>query len=386
MEFKKRIMAGIYIHIPFCKQKCYYCDFFNTVSLAKAPQMLNTILRELVVQRDFLKVDHLDTIYIGGGTPSVYSPQQLQSIIECIATLWDISTVREITVELNPDDLSQEYLEALSKTSVNRLSIGIQSFVDDHLKFMNRRHTAAAAIDAVQRAQVLGFNNITIDLIYGIPSMSISQWESNIEQALALGVQHISAYHLTIEPQTVFGKLLSSGNLTQIDDEQSEQQYLMLHTLMSKASMEHYEISNFAAPGFRAQHNSSYWRGEPYLGVGPSAHSFNGTCRRWSVSSIDSYLEKADSGEIYSSEELTLRDCYNEYIMTSLRCADGADTSVIETRFAAPVAQYFAQGAQQFIDKGVMIKTGCNYRIDPKEFLIADSIISELFASEREME
>lgn len=376
-------MAGIYIHIPFCKQKCYYCDFFSTVAYSKAPQMLNTILRELEVQRDFLETDHLDTIYIGGGTPSVYSPQQLQSIIEHIGSLWDISTVREITVELNPDDLSQEYLSALRKTSVNRLSIGIQSFVDDHLKFMNRRHTAAAAIDAVRRAQALGFNNITIDLIYGIPSMSIGEWKSNIETALALGVQHISAYHLTIEPQTVFGKRLSSGTLAQIDDKQSEQQYLLLHTLMSEASMEHYEISNFAAPGSRAVHNSSYWRGEPYLGVGPSAHSFNGRCRRWSISSIDGYIEKADSGEIYSSEELTLRDCYNEYIMTSLRCADGVDSAVIEARFAPPLAQYFTQGVKQFVEKGVIIKTGRNYRIDPKEFLIADSIISELFAPER---
>lgn len=373
-------MAGLYIHIPFCKQRCYYCDFFSTVSLAKSEPLLAALCDEMSLQCDFLTGGALDTIYIGGGTPSVYAPHQLQSLIDCAARLWDTSSVSEITAELNPDDLSPQFIEQLAQTDINRLSIGVQSFVDDHLSFMNRRHTGSAAADAVRRTQQAGFDNITIDLIYGILGMSLDQWRSNIERALELEVQHISAYHLTIEPRTVFGIRASKGELSAVDEETSQQQYIMLHEMLTAAGMEHYEISNFAKPGFRAVHNSSYWSGEPYLGVGPSAHSFDGRYRRWSESSVERYLSGYASGDIYSGEELTLRDLYNEYVMTGLRCSCGVDSKVIEQRFGAQYRNNFEQAVQKFILSGKILQAETSFNIPSTELLVADSVICELFA------
>lgn len=275
-------MAGLYIHIPFCKQLCHYCDFFSCISLAKTGPVLEALLREMELRRRFLPGDSLSTLYVGGGTPSVYAPQELGRLTARARELWNCTGLEESTVEVNPDDLSPACLDGLLRAGFDRLSIGIQSFVDRDLRLMNRRHTAEGAEKAVREAQRAGFGNISIDLIYGIPGMSDREWRDNLERALSLEVQHISAYHLTVEPRTVFGRRAAQGKFTPVDEETSQRQYLTLHRTLTAAGYEHYEISNFARPGRRSRHNSAYWTGEPYLGIGPSAHSYDGRRRSWS--------------------------------------------------------------------------------------------------------
>ena len=372
-------MAGLYIHIPFCKQLCHYCDFYSCISLAKTGPMLEALLREMGLQRDFLPTGTLTTLYIGGGTPSVYSPRELGRLKHRALELWDCTDLRETTVEVNPDDLSPGYLEQLRAEGFNRLSIGIQSFIDRDLQLMNRRHTANSAGQAVREAQQAGFDNISIDLIYGIPGMSDREWEENLARALALDVQHISAYHLTIEPRTVFGKRAAQGKFSSVDEETSQRQYLTLHRMLTAAGYDHYEISNFARPGYRSRHNSAYWTGEPYLGIGPSAHSFDGRHRRWSVSSVVRYLENVDQGNIYEQETLSPEEAYDELVMVSLRTAEGIDTEELERRFGARKLRYFEQSARRFVEAGILEHIGRRYRLKPEEFLVSDSVICELF-------
>lgn len=372
-------MAGIYIHIPFCKRKCHYCDFYSCTALERRGELLAALKRELTAQRDYLGDEPLHTIYFGGGTPSVYAPADIQSLIDHIGSLWDCSQVGEVTMEANPDDLTAEYLGALAATDVNRLSIGIQSFADRDLRLMNRRHTAASAIEAVRNAQQAGFDNITIDLIYGIPGMSDEEWQANIRQALALGVQHISAYHLTIEEGTEFGRRKARGELSPIGEESSERQYATLHTMLTEAGFEHYEISNFALPDRRAAHNSSYWTGSKYLGIGPSAHSYDGVSRRWVAASLDDYIA---GGELYETESLTPRDRYNEHIMTSLRRAEGVDLAILRAEFGERAADEFASAAEKFVCNGSLKLAEGRYFIPAEYFLVSDAIISELFLTD----
>lgn len=370
-------MAGIYIHIPFCRRKCAYCDFFSVTDTGSRDAVLREIIRELRSERGFIGDLPVGTVYIGGGTPSVYEPSELQTLIDTVKEMWDCGGLGEITVEANPDDLTPEYLTELAKTDVNRLSIGIQSFSDRDLRLMNRRHTAAAAVDAVREAQQAGFANITIDLIYGIPGMSSAEWRQNIETAVSLGVQHISAYHLTIEQGTPFGRLAAERRLTPVDEAASEEQYLTLHKMLTGAGFEHYEISNFALPGYRARHNSSYWSGEPYLGAGPSAHSFNGTVRRSSACSTAPYLDNV-STPVYVSETLTAADRYNEFVMTSLRCAEGIDTGVMRQKFGEQAVADFIAGADRHIGSLLRVE-GERYYIPAEKYLLSDIVISDLF-------
>ena len=370
-------MAGIYIHIPFCKRKCGYCDFYSCTRLELRGEVLAEILRELEAELGFIGDVPLRTIYFGGGTPTVYEPEQLQAVIAKVRKLWDCSGVEEITVEANPDDLTPEYLRALAGTDANRLSIGIQSFIDRDLRLMNRRHTAQTALGAVREAQEAGFRNITIDLIYGIPGMAAAEWQSNIETAIGLGVQHISAYHLTIEEGTPFGRQAAAGKLRPVDEPASEEQYLMLHGMLTAAGFEHYEISNFARPGFRAAHNSAYWQGEPYLGVGPSAHSFNGSVRRSSASSVEAYLSARQDG--YTSETLTPKDRYNEFVMISLRTSEGLDTDVMAQKFGPAGVAAFAASAARHVASGLLVQSDGRYFIPAERFLVSDVVIADLF-------
>ncbi len=376
------IMAGVYIHIPFCKQLCYYCDFYRCISLAKKGELLSALETEMALQAGFLGDVPLKTIYIGGGTPTVYAPEELQRLIDRARNLWDCSSVEEITVEANPDDLTPVYVEALARTEINRLSIGIQSFIDRDLQWMHRRHMAQAAIDAVRRVQAAGFGNVTIDLIYGIPGMTDREWRMNLEQALELGVQHISAYHLTIEPNTVFGRRQEQGGLSPVDEETSQRQYEILHETLTKGGFEHYEISNFALPGFRAVHNSSYWNGEPYLGIGPSAHSYDRKRRRWVVASLEDYLAGVDSGTVYEEEILSPVNQYNEYVMTRLRCADGINLKEMESRFGARELRRFLADAEKFIREGILICCEGYCKIPARNFLVSDNIICDLFVDD----
>ncbi len=372
-------MAGIYIHTPFCTQMCYYCDFFSSASITQKREILSAIIDELEIRQDYLEDRSIDTIYIGGGTPSVFCVDELQSIINKVQSLWDTTSVKEITMEANPDDLTQEYLLKLKDSSINRLSIGIQSFEDKLLKFMNRRHNAIEAINVVKNAQRIGFDNITIDLMYGIHGLSNQMWIDTIKQALDLGVQHISAYHLTIEPKTVFGIREKRGELTPVDESVGAEQYDILHNMLESAGFEHYEVSNFAKSGFRAKHNSSYWRGDKYLGVGPSAHSFNGESRDWNISSLNGYLKGYKDGSSLEQEVLTDRDIQNEYIMTRFRTKEGISLKDFETKFGHDNFNIIKIVADKEIANGRLIENNGFYKIPPVKFLVSDAVICNFF-------
>ena len=372
-------MAGIYIHTPFCTQMCYYCDFFSSASLTQKKIILSAIIHELELRRDYLGDSSIDTIYIGGGTPSVYSAEDLQSMINKIGTLWNISNIKEITMEANPDDLTPDYLLKLKDSSINRLSIGIQSFDDDLLKFMNRRHNGIEAVNVVKSAQRVGFDNITIDLMYGIHGMSNDMWINTIKQALDLGVQHISAYHLTIEPKTVFGIREKRGELTPVDESVGAEQYDILHNMLEAAGFDHYEVSNFAKRDFRAKHNSSYWSGSKYLGVGPSAHSFNGDSREWNISSLDGYLKGYADGSSLEQEILSDIDIQNEYVMTRFRTKEGISLKDFTNKFGLEELGRIETVANIEINNGRLIEENGFYKIPTSKFLISDSVICNFF-------
>lgn len=372
-------MAGLYFHIPFCKSRCYYCDFYSCTSLAKKPLLLNALRDELTRNRDFLGGEPLRSLYFGGGTPSLCTPAEIGGLIRHAAQLWDLSQVREVTLEANPDDLSAPYLEALRREGVDRLSLGIQSFRDDDLRWMHRRHTAAAAVRAVQDARAAGFDNLTIDLIYGLPGMTLAAWDDNLRQAVDLDVEHISAYHLTLEPGTVFGRRAARGELAPADEQAGRAQFDRLRERLSAAGFEHYEVSNFARAGRRALHNSGYWFGEPYLGVGPSAHSYDGRIRRWNHADLGRYLDGLPQNAFYETETLGDDDRYNEYLMTRLRTDRGIDAEELRGLFGARKLQYFETRAARFVAAGLMVRDPRRYRLPGEAFFVSDGIISDLF-------
>jgi oxygen-independent coproporphyrinogen-3 oxidase len=399
-------MVGLYIHIPFCASKCAYCDFYSVPSVSRVEAVVDALKREMTARAGFLPTRRLDTIYTGGGTPSLLAPERLQSLLDHAATVWDCSQLRETTLEANPEDLTDEYLARLAETTFNRLSIGVQSFDDGLLRLMNRRHSAARAREAVRAAQKQGFRNITTDLIFGIPGMTHGQWERTLDEALGLGVQHISAYHLTIEPATAFGRMAreSEGRdsptaFRPIPEAESERQYGLLRRKLQDAGFEHYEISNFALPGFRAVHNSAYWSGAPYLGVGPSAHSYDGARRReWVAPDLKKYIAGAGaksgyeadseagaksgsgSNSIYNGETLSDIDLFNERLMTSLRTAEGIDTEKLPD---TPVLKKFLVEGLLVRRKAGVVNSkqapGERIAIPPEKFLLSDYIISSLF-------
>ncbi len=335
------------------------------------------MLSEIESQASFIPDAGVSTIYFGGGTPTVFPPESLQEIIDRIRAVWDCSALDEVTVEANPDDLTPDYLRRLCATDINRLSIGVQSFHDGELRMMNRRHDAAQAVSAVKMSQDAGFGNITIDLMYGLPFSDMEHWEATLRRACSLDVQHISAYHLTIEPATAFGRRAGRGELVPVDDAESQRQYRLLHEMLSGSGFEHYEVSNFARAGFRSRHNSGYWTGEHYLGIGPGAHSYNGAVRRWAAEDIDRYLSGED---VYEAETLTPEQMYDEYVMTSLRRAEGADLREIERRFGAYKLQYFTRAAEKYVGSGLLRVSEGRYSVAPEDFLLTDMIICDLFA------
>lgn len=371
-------MAGIYIHIPFCVSKCSYCDFYSCASTVRIKDFTDALIREMHARKSFLGEETVRTVYFGGGTPSLLPVSRIEAILSEISELFNVNA-EEITLEANPDDLTTEYLRELAETPVNRLSIGIQSFDDAHLRLMNRRHTAEQAEKAVRDAQKAGFGNISADLIFGLPGMDDSTWEQNIDRMLGLGVQHISAYHLTIEDGTPFSRMAGRGEIRAADEETSERQYALLRKKLCGAGFGHYEISNFALPGRRAQHNSSYWQGRPYLGLGPSAHSYNGRHRSSCVPDIDRYITESPSPGIFETESLSPDDIYNEYVMVRLRCADGIDLGEFETRFGRAETEKFILKAEKFIHSGLLRNENDKLCVPSEHFLVSDRIISELF-------
>lgn len=369
-------MAGLYFHIPFCKRICAYCDFFKSADLRMRGPVVEAMHRELQQEAGFLPERRLRTIYFGGGTPSLLEPETTRSFIDQAAGLFDCTELEECTLEANPDDLTPDYLARLARTGVNRLSIGVQSFDDGELRMMNRRHTAATARSAVRRAQEAGFDNIAVDLIFGVPGFGSDTLRRNLQELLDLGIQHISAYHLTIEPQTTFGRRAARGSLSPVDEQTSETEYLLIHRTLTNAGFDHYEISNYARPQRYALHNSAYWEGDPYLGIGPAAHSFDGEQRRWAVADIGRYL---DGTERYGSERLTARDRYNETVMTSLRRAEGIDLGAVAERFGNRRRTELLQAAEPWIEAGDLAQQGERLYIPPERFLLSDAVIAALF-------
>lgn len=368
-------MAGLYFHIPFCKRICSYCDFFRVARLDRLGDVVEAMHKELEEQRNFLNDRQISTIYFGGGTPSLVHPSELQRLMDHSAQLWDCSGVGEITVEANPDDISAQWVEALRRTDINRVSLGVQSFNDRELKMMNRRHSAEEAVVAVKRLQDAGIENITIDLIFGVDGFGEEVLSQSIEQALSLGVQHISAYHLTIEPNTAFGRRLARGEMSEVAEDQSEKEYAMLHNRLTAAGFEHYEVSNYALKGFRAKHNSSYWQGVEYLGVGVGAHSFNCEVRHYSEQSIEEYVERRE----YVVEQLTPRDHYNEYVMTALRCKEGIDCLFVAENFGEKALQRVKEGVAPWVESGDVVTDEKCIKIPAERFMISDAVIESLF-------
>lgn len=374
-------MSGIYIHIPFCKQACHYCDFHFSTSLKNKDALVKSILMEIDNRINYLPNKTIETIYFGGGTPSLLSEKEIFQILEKLYKLYNVSNNAEITLECNPDDLSDEKLKELKRLEINRLSIGLQSFDEEELIWMNRAHTAKESESSVKRAQDRGFENITIDLIYGSKFSNLTNWKKTLDKAIALQVPHISSYNLTIEEKTKLGHDFKVKKEVAIDDEKSSEMFLEMIDRLEKNDFIHYEISNFGKEGFFSKHNSNYWKGEHYLGLGPSAHSFDGTSRQWNVSNNNLYIKYLEekSEAYFEKEILTETERFNEYILTSLRTIWGINLDYIKTNFNSDFAKNFLNQIQEYIKQETVVIKDKTYTLTEKGKLLADKIASELF-------
>ncbi len=373
-------MPGIYLHIPFCKQACHYCDFHFSTTLKNKDEMLVALKVEISLRRSYLFDKPLETIYFGGGTPSLLSGQEIKSLLEEIQENFVIAKNPEITLEANPDDLSTEKLKELKDAGINRLSIGIQSFSEEDLKFMNRAHNVEQALNCVKDAKDVGFKNISIDLIYGVPTLDDEQWKKNLEIAFSMGVNHLSCYSLTVEPKTALAKMIRDKKVQDIDDEKSVRHFEILMDKAKGAGFEHYEISNFAKDGAYSRHNTSYWKDECYLGIGPSAHSYDRMSRQWNVANNHEYIRSIMMGKIPAErEELSPQNKFNEFVLTKLRTTWGVDLEILKNEFGAEQALTFETIAGIQIQSELMEKDGKIYRLSRKGKFYADSIASDFF-------
>ena len=372
-------MAGIYIHIPFCKSRCIYCDFFTSTNEAEMDKYVQALCKEISDRKDEVTDDLIKTIYIGGGTPSRLQHNHFESIFNAINKSYTIATNVEVTIESNPDDLSHDYVDMLRDLPFNRISIGIQSFDDQELNFLSRRHDANRAKEAVKYCQEKGFDNISIDLMYGLPKQTLAIWQETLRQALQLNIQHISAYHLIYEEKTRLYSLLQAGKVNPVEEDSSLEMFEVLIQTLSDAGFMHYEISNFAKPGFISQHNSSYWTGEKYLGFGPSAHSFDGEHRWWNVSSMPKYIEGINNSNLeIEKEDIDLTTKYNEYIITGLRTMWGIDLDELKMKFGEDLYDYFLLNAQRYFDLHYLKRENSSVALTHKGIFISDGIMSDL--------
>jgi oxygen-independent coproporphyrinogen III oxidase len=371
-------MAGIYIHIPFCKKLCFYCDFYHIVSQDDNSAFIDALLKETFLKKDYLGGETVTTIYLGGGTPSVFTVKELESVLNQIYLNYKVTDDCEITIELNPDDVGPEYLGGLKDLKINRISLGIQSWRDSDLKMLNRRHDSARAEYALKEILKTGFENVTIDLIYGIPGMGLKEWESNLDFSFSFDIKHLSAYHLTFEKGTVFGKMLEQGTIAEIDENESAAQFNLLIQKAESAGFIQYEISNFGKPGYFSIHNSNYWKQVNYLGLGPSAHSFNGYSRQWNIRDLKGYIKAVNTGKRYfESEELDTKTRFNEYIMTSLRTMWGIDLEYVEEMFQKEGYDYVMNLSGKFKNYGLLKQEKNSLILTNQGKLISDNIISE---------
>ena len=373
-------MAGIYIHIPFCKTKCHYCDFYKSTDFGAKTDFLSALKTELKQRRNELHGENITSIYFGGGTPSVLKIEEINDLLNLIEADYRLVDDIEITLEANPDDLTTSFLHGLQTTCINRLSIGTQSFNDQDLKSMNRRHNSRQALDSIEAAQQAGIRNISIDLIYGLPNQTLADWEANVEQAIALDVQHISAYHLTYHEGTVFYDYLKRGKIKELPDELSLGQFKLLLQLLEKAGFEQYEISNFARNELYSRHNKAYWERKKYLGFGPSAHSFDHKTRRWNVSSLRKYLHAVEEkASFWETEILSEQDQYNDYLITSLRTKWGISEAYLKENFDPKYYRFFQGEAEKYLSSKHLRYDGDVYRLSTEGLFISDKIMEELF-------
>ena len=387
-------MSGIYIHIPFCKSKCGYCGFYSLPSLKLKDRFLDTLKEEIVARKDYLNNKTIYTIYFGGGTPSLLSVDEIGDVLQLINKHYPVAANAEITLEANPDTLSLEYLKDLRQLGINRLSIGIQSFFDNDLKYLSRRHDSQHARQCIVWAKQAGFSNISIDLIYGLPTSNAEQWNKNLDIFFAYGLPHLSAYALTLEPNSILTKQIEQGKVKPVNEEDALRDYEILCKRAAKNGYLHYEISNFCKRGMHSKHNASYWFGTPYAGFGPSAHSYDGKSRQWNVSSIDKYLDtRHETARLRDQnvprpevprrasekEQLSLEQIYNEYVMLRLRTHWGIDLKWMKREMGEPFSSYCEKQAQPLIAQGRLSQTREFLYLTDQQMLFADAVAEELF-------
>ncbi|MEP6683563.1 MAG: radical SAM family heme chaperone HemW [Parafilimonas sp.] len=372
-------MAGIYIHIPFCKKACHYCNFHFSVSQNLLPQMVNSICHEAELRNDYI-TENISTVYFGGGTPSLCTKYEIQSMIDKVRDLFSVNADAEITLEANPDDINEEKLSAWKEAGINRLSIGVQSFFDEDLQWMNRAHNTAQAYKSIELAMKNGFTNISIDLIYGTPGLTDEHWLQNLKTADELNVPHLSCYALTVEPNTALQKMIAQQKKENIDVEKQGNHFELLMQWATEKEYEHYEISNFAKPGFRSKHNSSYWQSKSYLGLGPSAHSYNETSRQWNVANNVLYIESIQKNIVpFEIEQLSSTQKINEYIMTGLRTMEGIELSRLEKLSGQKIVSSIIDDAKKFIQQNLLERKNNSLILTNKGKLFADGIAADLF-------
>lgn len=372
-------MSGIYIHIPFCKQACHYCDFHFSTSMKKKDELINALIKELEIRKTEFNNITVETIYFGGGTPSLLSTLEINKIIDAVYSNYEVINNPEITLEANPDDLNNQQIIKLSHSPINRLSIGIQSFHEKDLKLMNRAHNSSEAKSCLVEATKY-FNNISLDLIYGIPGTTHAEWEENIAIALSFGVNHISSYALTVEPKTALASFIKKGIIDNVDDALAQEQFHILIEKLAQNNFIHYELSNFGKEGFFSKNNSAYWQGKPYIGIGPSAHSFNGKQRGWNVRNNTKYIKSIENNTLpIEIETLTITDQYNEYVMTGLRTVWGVSIQKIDSDFGEHFKIYLLKQAQKFIKEQLLYIENNKLLVTKKGKFLSDGIASDLF-------
>ncbi|APG65315.1 coproporphyrinogen III oxidase [Tenacibaculum todarodis] len=372
-------MSGIYIHIPFCKQACNYCDFHFSTSLKKKDELISCLIKEVELRKDELQNSTIETIYFGGGTPSLLSASEIELLINSVYDNFNVVENPEITLEANPDDLSEEKIIELSKSPINRLSIGVQSFLEKDLKLMNRAHNSEEAKNSLSVA-VRYFDNISVDLIYGIPDCTNDEWRENIKTVLSYGIPHISSYALTVEPKTVLEKLIAKGKVKNVDEEKASEQFHILIEELKKKNFVHYELSNFGKEGFFSKNNSAYWLGKSYLGIGPSAHSFDGIQRSWNVRNNSKYIKSIQENQLpIERETLSKTDGYNEYIMTGLRTIWGVSLDKIKTDFGNDFVEYLKNQSEKYIKQELLYIENRILKTTLKGKFLSDGISADLF-------
>ncbi|MDR2236664.1 MAG: radical SAM family heme chaperone HemW [Chryseobacterium sp.] len=371
----------IYIHVPFCRQKCSYCNFHFSTSLNFKDEMLRAMKAEITLRKDELQNKNLQSLYFGGGTPSILSADEIGSLIDEVLKHFSFEKDIEITLEANPDDLDKNFLKKLSHLPVNRLSIGTQSFFDEDLKLMNRAHNASEAEGSIKRAQDFGFENLSIDLIYGSPTSNLEIWKENLNKTIELQVPHISSYALTVEPKTALENWISKGKIKSPKEEEQNREFYYLSDFLKDHGFEHYEVSNFARPGFYSRHNSAYWKYKEYLGIGPSAHSYNGyDVRSWNVANNQQYIKKLSLKELAKEEEiLSQEDQFNEMIMIGLRTIWGVDLESLNSKFSDRILNHFQNETKPKLAEGILITENNHLKIPEKHWFMADGIASDLF-------